>query len=207
MSLVELSLEARQRGAMQKEREFTGLLEMLAQRKPRVLVEIGAGAGGTFWAFAKVAAHDALLVSIDKANEQFDYKVTEAQVTDTLGRCGGEGQRVEIIRADSHAPSTVDAVARLLGSEPIVDFLFIDGDHSEEGVEQDFQDYAQFVRPGGIIGFHDILPPPQWMAWCKVDRFWERMKPLYRTDEIVDRRRGMRHFGGIGLIHWDPVSA
>jgi predicted O-methyltransferase YrrM len=202
MSLAGLAVEARRRGAMQKEREFCELLELLAQRKPRVLVEIGAGVGGTFWAFAKVAADDALLVSVDKANEQFDYKVTEDEVIATLRASARESQRVEVIRNDSHDPKTVEMLAGVLGHQPCIDFLFIDADHSESGVEQDFQDYSTYVRPGGLIGFHDILPPPEWLGWCKVDRFWRRVRSQYRTEEILDLRKGLRRYGGIGLIHW-----
>ncbi|MET9266670.1 class I SAM-dependent methyltransferase [Amycolatopsis sp. NPDC004079] len=203
MSVTELAVEARRRGAMQKEREFSQLLELLAARPPKVLLEIGAGAGGAFWAFAKVAAEDALLVSLDKANEQFDYQVSEEAVVTALRDCARERQRVEVVRADSHDPGTVGAVAGILGGEACVDFLFIDADHSEAGVEQDFRDYAKFVRPGGLIGFHDILPPPEWLGWCKVDQFWQRIRPEYRTEEILDLRKGLRRYGGIGLIHWE----
>jgi predicted O-methyltransferase YrrM len=39
-----------------------------------------------------------------------------------------------------------------------VDFLFIDADHSYEGVKKDFEMYSPLVRKGGIIAFHDIIP-------------------------------------------------
>jgi predicted O-methyltransferase YrrM len=42
------------------------------------------------------------------------------------------------------------------GSVP-VDLIFIDGDHSYEGVKQDFEIYAPLVRSDGLIAFHDIL--------------------------------------------------
>lgn len=206
---VELTREARRRKALQKEREFVPLLELLDRRKPRVVLEIGAGLGGTFWAFARVAADDALLVSVDLENQQFEYSVDEQRIVEILHGCAREGQRTEVIRGDSHDPEIVDAVARVLGREPIVDFLFVDGDHSEEGVEQDFRSYAPFVRRGGLIGFHDILPhtdsgiAAQHMSWIGVDRFWARIREQYRTEELVDVRRGFRHFGGIGLVHWD----
>ena len=35
-------------------------------------------------------------------------------------------------------------------------FLFIDGDHSEAGVEADFLRYGRWVRPGEAIALHDI---------------------------------------------------
>lgn len=36
-----------------------------------------------------------------------------------------------------------------------IDFLFIDGDHSEEAVERDWLNWSRFVREGGVVGFHD----------------------------------------------------
>lgn len=38
-------------------------------------------------------------------------------------------------------------------------FMFIDGDHSYEGVRQDILDYFPLLSPGGIMVFHDYLPP------------------------------------------------
>lgn len=39
-----------------------------------------------------------------------------------------------------------------------VDLLFIDAGHSYEDVKQDYLDYAEVVRLGGLIAFHDALP-------------------------------------------------
>jgi predicted O-methyltransferase YrrM len=38
-------------------------------------------------------------------------------------------------------------------------FIFIDGDHSYKGVRQDIIDYFPLLAPGGIMVFHDYLPP------------------------------------------------
>lgn len=38
--------------------------------------------------------------------------------------------------------------------EPI-DLILIDGDHAEAAVERDWQDWSRFVRPGGVVIFHD----------------------------------------------------
>ncbi len=38
-------------------------------------------------------------------------------------------------------------------------FIFVDGDHTYEGVRQDILDYYPLLAPGGIIMFHDFLPP------------------------------------------------
>ncbi|TXC81412.1 class I SAM-dependent methyltransferase [Luteibaculum oceani] len=37
-----------------------------------------------------------------------------------------------------------------------IDFLFVDGDHSYEGVKKDFDLWFPKLKPGGIICFHDF---------------------------------------------------
>jgi predicted O-methyltransferase YrrM len=78
-----------------------------------------------------------------------------------------------------------------------VDFLFIDGDHSYEGVKSDFEMYSGLVRPGGLIVFHDICKHAKAMG-CHVDLFWEEVKNERRTREFVeDANQGTC---GIGVI-------
>jgi predicted O-methyltransferase YrrM len=36
-----------------------------------------------------------------------------------------------------------------------IDLLFIDGDHSDSGVERDWNDWSRFVNIGGVVIFHD----------------------------------------------------
>lgn len=38
--------------------------------------------------------------------------------------------------------------------------LFIDGGHSEEAAQTDFQSWSTFIKPGGILAIHDIFPNP-----------------------------------------------
>lgn len=67
--------------------------------------------------------------------------------------------KIFLIRADSHDIRTLDVVKRILGGHKL-DFLFIDGDHTYEGVKKDFEMYSPLVRKGGLIAFHDIVPGP-----------------------------------------------
>jgi len=49
-----------------------------------------------------------------------------------------------------------------------VDMLFIDGDHSYDGVKADFDNYSKFVRPGGWIILDDYMPhKDNWPGICK----------------------------------------
>lgn len=53
-----------------------------------------------------------------------------------------------------------------------VDFLFIDGDHSETGVHQDWEKWNQHVVPGGVVVFHDAATFPG--GWTRED--WAPVK-------------------------------
>jgi predicted O-methyltransferase YrrM len=41
-----------------------------------------------------------------------------------------------------------------------IDFLFIDGDHSEDSCERDWLDWSPWIMPGGVVAFHDSAPGP-----------------------------------------------
>ena len=142
--------------AWQKPTEILALLRLLEADPPRTVLELGTAGGGTLFLLTRVAASDALLVSLDLRHGQFGggYPSWRSRLYRSFVR---DGQRVVPLQGDSHQPTTQRRVKELLGGRS-VDFLFIDGDHSYDGVKRDLADYAPLVRPGGIIAFHDIVP-------------------------------------------------
>lgn len=104
------------------------------------------------------------------------------------------GQSIHLLRADSHAPECRESVLRALG--PPVDFAFIDGDHTYDGVRRDWNDYATLVRAGGLVAFHDILPQPA-SPDTQVHRLWRELRSLYPSHELLDSESG--HYGRIGI--------
>ncbi|MGL6075791.1 MAG: class I SAM-dependent methyltransferase [Fimbriiglobus sp.] len=44
--------------------------------------------------------------------------------------------------------------------EKPIDFLFIDGDHSYDGLRVDWESWSGLIASGGIIGLHDSRPTP-----------------------------------------------
>ena len=112
------------------------------------------------------------------------------------------GQTLECLRGSSHDPAIRDAFAKQLGDDKL-DFLFIDGDHSYEGVKQDFEFYSPFVAPGGIVAFHDIVHRPR-QPEIAVHKFWNEIKVKYRHQEFVEQTEERRAIG-IGLLHLDPA--
>lgn len=85
-------------------------------------------------------------------NEVFSIEIN----TDMCAAFAGHNDLTNshIIYADSQTPLAVNAVRNALNDRQ-VDFLYIDGDHSYEGVKNDFLNFEPFVRNGGLIGFHD----------------------------------------------------
>ena len=187
--------------AWQKEAEILALLRRLQPLAPRRILEIGTAAGGTLLLLSRAAAADALLVSIDMPEGGFGggYNLLRSGLYRSFA---GPGQRIVLIRGDSHRRATRRRLAAALGGEKL-DFLFIDGDHSAAGARQDFDDYAPFVRPGGLIAFHDIRPDDR--GWSgEVYGIWPELAARFNGEELVDESGPSGY--GIGLLRWPGTS-
>jgi len=44
--------------------------------------------------------------------------------------------------------------------ENSIDLLFIDGDHSYDGVSRDYHKWKDYIKAGGHLIFHDIFDAP-----------------------------------------------
>lgn len=83
-----------------------------------------------------------------------------------------------------HTIRPVREEARQRLNSQAVDFLFLDGDHSYDGVRRDFADYVDLVRPGGIVALHDIHPHSR--GWGgEVPKFWNEIRERYRQTELI----------------------
>jgi predicted O-methyltransferase YrrM len=162
--------------------EILQLLNLLRSRPPKTILEIGTYRGGTFFLFSRVAASDALLISLDLPPDRFGhgYPAWRSGFFRSFAR---EQQKIELLLADSHQPATLGQVQTLLGGRKL-DFLFIDGDHSYEGVKADYEMYSPLVGSGGWIAFHDIVPR-KIATPNEVPRFWQQLKQSRPVTEFV----------------------
>jgi len=164
--------------------EVEALLDLLSKEKLKVVMEVGTMNGGTLYLFSRIAAEDATLLSVDLPWARYGYGYPQYKMPfyQTFIR---STQTLHLLRANSHDHSTLDKVKICLDGRPI-DFLFLDGDHTYEGIHQDFEMYSPMVKKGGIVGFHDIAPhPPE--TDCDVFQFWNEIKLKYpHHGEFVD---------------------
>jgi predicted O-methyltransferase YrrM len=178
--------------------EIKKLYDLVEELDAEYICEIGTFRGGTFYLWCKVAREDATLISIDLSSGSLDEAFSPDRRRFYQKFAKSRQQQLCFLPADSHQRSTAEKVSFILGDRQL-DFLFIDGDHSYEGVKQDFELYSPFVRTGGIIAFHDILPRPEFPN-IEVYRLWNELKAKYSHQEIIAREGEFADFVGIGVI-------
>ena len=183
----------------QKGGELIQVLEQIAKQPPRFLCEIGSGLGGTLFLLTRVCDPDAVIVTID-----LDHSLVRSRINSLMGQ---ERQRIISIRGDSTARETLARVKSALGKNTL-DCLFIDGDHSFDGVMADFANYSPLVRRGGKILFHDIVTDFKTRFGIDtgsrtggVPEFWSSLAGQFKSEEWIEDPEQDGY--GLGLIHWE----
>ena len=152
--------------------EICALLALVAQRAPERVLEIGRAQGGTAFLLSRAIPSVVWTLSIDLCPRH----------SRTLRFFNAPGRAFHSVRGSSRDERVFAHIARQVAAAP-VDLLFIDGDHSYDGVAADYHLYRPLVRPGGLIVFHDIVPaattgdPRAGHRWVGgVPRFWQEVR-------------------------------
>ena len=183
---------------MQKEQEIIACAEIVRNLKPRIIVEIGTAHGGTLFIWTRTNPQLELVVSIDLPGGTFGGGYPEGRAR--LYReftYGHPKTQMRLLRCDSHSDSTLSLLLQQLAGRKI-DFLWIDGDHTYDGVKKDFSMYSALVRKGGIVGFHDIITKGGGLENHEVWRFWGELKQQFPSREIIEDRSS--NLMGIGIL-------
>lgn len=142
--------------------EFEELLKEYQKIKPTKFIEIGSLYGWTLQHFIHYSQPGSTGLSIDLPVRNFvgphDRRVEKQEhnyknVWPSWAKANN--CKLHLIPDSSQKNLTLERTKQIFKNEQI-DFLFIDGDHSYEGVKKDYQMYSPLVRAGGIIAFHDI---------------------------------------------------
>jgi hypothetical protein len=136
--------------ASSRPRELAGLLA--AARGRRTVVEDGTASGWTAAALA-IADPDRSVVSFDP--EIRPHRDRYLRLLDPATRA-----RIETVQARTEqGPAALDR-----GSGLSVDLLFLDGDHSSEGIVQGLRAWQPVLARGALVALHDFGDP----SWPEV---------------------------------------
>jgi len=174
--------------------ELLELLKYIKKEKPKYILEIGTSLGGTLFLFCRIASEDSVIISIDLPMGKFGGGYSSARIP-LYNSFKSKHQQINLIRGDSHKKEILEKVKAILNGKKI-DFLFIDGDHTYEGVKKDFEMYSTLVKKNGIIGLHDILECE--VKGCEVNKFWKEIESKYDNIKIVKDYN--QKWAGIGII-------
>jgi predicted O-methyltransferase YrrM len=134
--------------------EEAALLAELASNQQTV-VEIGVYEGSSALVLCRAMRPHADLHLIDPFVDESGWALpagwgaSASATRRVVARAGGP-------RVHWHVARSQD-VGR--GWSEVVDVVFVDGDHSPEGVREDWEVWHQHVRPGGFVAFHDASEP------------------------------------------------
>jgi len=165
-------------------KELYWLSERIQAIRPKAVLEIGAQVAGWLFCVAGFLASGAKMLTVDISDRDKDVRdkvISELKRTHPFASA---------LKADSRSPEAVRFVREYFNNRPI-DVLHIDGGHRLDTVTRDFENYYPLVRKGGLIIFHDIVSRN-----TDVPKFWEQIKPQYKTEEIHVRNDKF----GIGII-------
>lgn len=163
--------------------------DFLAFRRPKRLVELGTHFGCSFFAFLQ-AAKD---LGID----------TECIAVDTwtgdehAGYYGNEVFDVVEKTRSSCFPQQSARLVRKLFDEALadvpdrsVDVLHIDGFHSYEAVQHDFETWAPKLAEDSVVLFHDVAPSTEYGS----ARYWAELKQKHPHFDFL------HHSWGLGIL-------
>jgi cephalosporin hydroxylase len=173
----------------QFQEEIQAFISLLKDSGVKSYLEVGCRHGDTFHAVGKALSKGSLLVAVDLPGARSGKH--------TGGKCPNSdkwliraarnlkkhGQITHVIIGDSHDPKIISQVKKFAP----FDAIFIDGDHSSEGVQADWRDYGPM---GNLIAFHDIHADNKGAA-----TFFNELKQQYKHTEFAYYDKG-----GIGVV-------
>jgi predicted O-methyltransferase YrrM len=135
------------------------LYGLVRSMKPDVCVEIGSalGASASYIGMALKENGRGTLYAIDP-HEPTEWN--DVNAIDSLKEFTRNITTLQVHEQVSVIRSYSDAAAREWKLQ--IDLIFIDGDHSYEGVKRDWEHFLPHIKPSGIVIFHDTmwdLPP------------------------------------------------
>ncbi|NUP52905.1 MAG: class I SAM-dependent methyltransferase [Catenulispora sp.] len=144
-----------------------------AERAAKIgdLLEIGTYCGkSTIYLAAAAATADRVVVTVDhhrgSEEQQPGWEYHDPALVDPRV---GLMDTLPTMRHTLHAAGVEDRVIAIVGRSPAVarlwntpvGLVFIDGGHTDEHAQGDYEGWARHVAPGGLLVIHDVFPDPE----------------------------------------------
>jgi MMP 1-O-methyltransferase len=136
-----------------------------------VAVEIGTYCGkSTVLLGAAAHARDSVLYTVDHHHGSEEHQPGwEYHDTSLVDEVTGLFDTLPTLRHTLDEAALDDTVVAVVGKSTVVargwraplQLLFIDGGHSEEAAQRDFDGWAKWVSAGGALIIHDVFPDPR----------------------------------------------
>ncbi len=179
-------------GMTQVQEEIYEFAKLVLNSKVKNFLEIGTDRGGNFVLLCALSNKNGIKISIDIPFGKFGENNFDKQERNKiLLDCPGI---ISLFEIDSHSDIAFRKASDSLNGQKL-DLLFIDGDHTYDGVKKDYEMFSPLVQEGGLIVFHDIVDSTYHNSSdCGVARFWKEL-----DGEKIEFIAG-RTWGGIGVI-------
>jgi len=149
--------------------ELICLMGVVKKRSPKRLLEIGTYNGNTTLQMGNNTSEDTVIHTLDLPEDQLDFILEKRRYIETLV----EKKIVE------HYGDSKNYDFNHFTKEGLLDFVFIDGDHSYASVKIDTEKTLEALAPGGCILWHDYTP---WIPG--VFQYLNELAPMYPIRQI-----------------------
>lgn len=183
-----------ERAILQRESEVSAFIDILKKENVRSYLEIGSKFGGSLWHIGNSLPKGARIVSVDLPHGDKSFKESQPHLEQCVKALHERGYDARLIIGDSTSPHVIQLVAALAP----FDACFIDANHTEAYVREDFKNYSAMAK---LLAFHDInfsrpdgMPPGK--KPIEVPKVWNEIKNGFRHVEIKHDKQD----NGIGIL-------
>ncbi len=138
--------------------DYTPLMKIVKSLQPRVVLELGTAHGNATANICRQSPQTKIYTVNAPVEEQTGNLTTYDLTVEEIGRVyrqHGFGERVVQIFAN-----TLHLDLSQYFTEPVIDLAIIDACHDTEYVINDFHKVKPFIKPGGMVLFHDTFQSP-----------------------------------------------
>lgn len=170
-------------------------------------VEIGTYCGkSTILLGAAAQRTDSVLYTVDHHHGSEEHQVGwDYHDTSMVDPTTGLFDTLPTFRHNLDAADLSDHVVAVVGKSPVVargwgtplEFLFIDGGHTEAAAHRDFENWATWVRIGGGLVIHDVFPDPADGGQAPYQIYCRALENGFEEVSVTNTLRVLRRTAGV----------